>query len=190
MYDIAREVAQWTKLHSVMLSARCIPGKKNILANQLCRPNQVLSTKWFLLPRVFKAVCAVFGRHYLGLFATRANSKLPVYISLVPDSMAWKQDAFQHSWDRMSTNAFPHFDVIRQVLSRVLLSTGLLLVLVAACWSQKEWFTYPNFGICWCSPTCGSFIEVYGHSAFTCGSCPATCQKGRVLLGGCKACGC
>ena len=54
--------------------------------------------------------------------------------------MAWKQDAFQHSWNHLSTYAFPRFTFIRQVLSRALLSTGLSFVLVAPCWPRKEWF--------------------------------------------------
>ena len=84
----------------------------------------------YLLPRVFEAICGVFGRPYLELFVTHANAKLPLYVYPVPDPMTWKQDVLQHPWDHLSAYAFPPFSLLRQVLSRVLLSTGLLLVLV------------------------------------------------------------
>ena len=45
--------------------------------------------------------------------------------------MAWKQDAFQHPWDHLSAYAFSPFALLKQVLSKVVLSTGLSLVLMA-----------------------------------------------------------
>ena len=39
------EVVLWTECHSVSLTARYISGKKNVLADQLCCPDQVLSTE-------------------------------------------------------------------------------------------------------------------------------------------------
>ena len=124
---MAAEVVLWTKRHSVSLTVRYILA------------NQVLPTEWSLLLRVFEGICGVFGRPQLNLFATRANAKLPLYISPVPDPMVWKQDAFQHPWDHLSACAFPPFALLRQVLSRVLLSTGLSLILVAPLWPQKKW---------------------------------------------------
>ena len=38
----------WTECHTVPLSARYIPGRKNVLAGQLSRPNQVLPMEWSL----------------------------------------------------------------------------------------------------------------------------------------------
>ena len=61
-------------------------------------------------------------------------------MSPVVDPTAWKQDAFQHPWDGLSSNLFPHFAILRQVLSRVMLLIDLFLVLVAPLWYQKEWF--------------------------------------------------
>ena len=39
---MASEITQWTERHSVQLVAMCISGRKNILGDQLGRPNQVL----------------------------------------------------------------------------------------------------------------------------------------------------
>ena len=137
---MASEITMWTERHLDCLSVRYIPGRKNILANQLSRLDQVLPMEWSLLPRVFEGICSVFGRPHLDLFATRANTKLPLYVFPVPNPLAWKQDAFQHPWDHLSTYAFLPFALLRQVLSRVLALTGLSLVLVALLWLQEEWF--------------------------------------------------
>ena len=87
---MASIVTQWTERHLVQLEARYIPGKKNVLANQLSWPNQVLLTEWSLLPGVFKGICHVFGCRHLDLSATRANTKLLLYISTILDPLAWK----------------------------------------------------------------------------------------------------
>ena len=67
----------WSELHLVTLSARYIPGKKNILANQLSHLDQVLPTEWFLLSQVFDARCEVYIRPHMDLFATKVNTKFP-----------------------------------------------------------------------------------------------------------------
>ena len=137
---MAAEVVLWTKRHPVSLMARYIPRKKNVLADQFSHPDQVLPSEWSLLMRVFKGICKVFGCPHLDLFATHANAKLPLYVSPVPDPMAWKQCTFQRPWDHLSAYALPRFALLRQVLSRVL-STGLSLVPVALLWPQKVWVT-------------------------------------------------
>ena len=85
---MASVITQWTERHSVRLDSRYIPGNKNILADQLSRPDQVFPTEWSLLPRVFEGICRIFGRPHLDLFATRVNAKLALYVSPIPDPLA------------------------------------------------------------------------------------------------------
>ena len=54
--------------------------------------------------------------------------------------MRWKEDAFQHQWDNLNIYTFPLFGLLRQVLSRVMLSCNLSMILVAPFGPQKEWF--------------------------------------------------
>ena len=96
--------------------------------------------EWSLLPRVFEGICSVFGHPHLYFFATRVNTKVSLYESPALDPMAWKNDAFQHPWDHLSTHAFSPFALLRKVLFKVLTSAGILLILVALLWPQ-EWFT-------------------------------------------------
>ena len=67
LYDLAQEIVYWIELHLVAISARYILGKKNIPVAQLSYPDQVLSTEWFLLPRVFDTICEVFSRPHIDL---------------------------------------------------------------------------------------------------------------------------
>ena len=127
----AAEVFLWTERRSVSLTARGIPGKNIVLATELSHRDQILPMELSLFSRVFVVFYGVFGHPHLVLFATQANAKLPLYVSPVPDLKAWKQDIFQHPWDHLSAYAFLPFAWLRQVLPRVLLSTGLSLVLVA-----------------------------------------------------------
>ena len=74
-------ITQWTERHSVLLEPRYVPGKKNVLADQLSQPDQILPTEWSLLPQVFEELCRVFGKPHLNLFAARANAKLPLCVA-------------------------------------------------------------------------------------------------------------
>ena len=105
---MASVIILWTERHLVHLEAHYIPGKKNILEDQLSRPDQVLPTEWFLLPHVFNGICRAFGCPHLDLFATWANAKLPLYVLPVPDPLAWKQDALHLPWNYLAY-AFPPF---------------------------------------------------------------------------------
>ena len=77
---VAANIILCSERHSVHLLVRCISGRKNILADQLSRPDQVLPMEFSLLLRVFKGVCSVVGHLHLDLFATQANIKLPLCI--------------------------------------------------------------------------------------------------------------
>ena len=114
--------------------------QKSILVDQLSRPDQVLPTEWSLLPRVFNKICRILSCPHLVLFATWANAKLLLYVSPVLDPQAWKQDALHLQWDHIFAYAFSLFELLRQVISKVMESEGLALVLVAPLWPQKEWF--------------------------------------------------
>ena len=83
------------------------PGEEESSSGQLIHADQVLSTEWSSLPRVFDEIYEVFSHSHVDLFATRANTKLPIYIYVVLDPMAWKQDNFQYPQDGMTAYAFP-----------------------------------------------------------------------------------
>ena len=136
----ASAITIWTERNSIRLESKYIPGKQNILAGQLSRPDQILPTEWSFLTRVFDRFCRVFGRPHLDLFATRASNKFPLYVSPVPDLLAWKQDALHLPSDPLKAYAFSLFALLCQVITRVMESEGLRLLLVAPLWALREWF--------------------------------------------------
>ena len=72
------------------LSAGYILWKKNMLADQMNYPDQVLPTEWSLRLQSFDVVCEVYGHPHVDLFATSANTKFPLYVYPVSDRMARK----------------------------------------------------------------------------------------------------
>ena len=124
----------------------------------------------------------MFGQPHINLFATKAKAKLPMYMSPVPDPMAWKHDAFQHLWDNLSAYAFLPFALPHQVLLRVLPSTGFSLLLfglrrsgsqIYCRFSWRDLSNSPCCGTFWFSPTSRSFI--------TLGNYPVSRQKGWLF---------
>ena len=82
-------------------------------------------------------ICREISHSLMDLFSTRANMKLPIYVSPFPDLLVREEDAFQHQWDKLSVCVFTSFTLLRQFLSRGKLSCNLSMNLVAPFWSQK-----------------------------------------------------
>ena len=137
---LTKQLLAWAEANSVTLSARYLPGKANVLADQLSRRDQVIGTEWSLHPEVVKQVFSCLGTPTLDLFATSLNKKLPLYCSLVPDPMALMEDAFMHPWDALEVYAFPPFALIRRVLNRLMQAQACTMILVAPLWPHREWF--------------------------------------------------
>ena len=72
MRNMACKALHWTKLHSVTLSARCIPGKKIVLWDQMSRLDQVLPTEWSLAKGVRSNLPGI-----------RSSPSRPLYIYLL-----------------------------------------------------------------------------------------------------------
>ena len=138
---LTQEMLDWTGHYMMLLTARYIPGDKNTLMDQLSLLNLVHHTKWPLLPLVFSAICKEYSRPHIDLCVTRVNTKLPSYMSLIPELMVRKKDAFQHSWNDLNVYASLPFTLLRQVLSRVMPPWNLSKILVSPLCLQKKGFT-------------------------------------------------
>ena len=122
----------------VSISVRCIPGK-NILVDQLSCPDKILPIEWSLPPQVFENICRKLSSPVVDLFATRMNSKLPIYV-FRSRLHGMEGNIFQHSWVYLSVHTFPLFTLLRQVLLRLMLSWKISMILVAPLWPQRVWF--------------------------------------------------
>lgn len=67
------------------LTARYIPGRRNIIADQLSRTDQIVGTEWSLNQDVVNSLAEVLKDSTLGVYTVAQNVKLPLYCSLVPD---------------------------------------------------------------------------------------------------------
>ena len=94
-------------LRQVVLRARHIPGRLNVIADKLSRQGQVIQTEWSLHQEVFDLLTQTWHRPQVDMFATKYNCKLDQYVSPVPDPRAWAVDALTVSWENLDMYIFP-----------------------------------------------------------------------------------
>ena len=109
----------WCHPRKIILRARHIPGRLNVIADKLSPHNQVIQTEWCLSQQVFNRLCSNWVQPQIDLFASRFNHKLPKFVSPVPDSTAWAVDALSLSWSNLDVYAFPPVSLLSQVISKL-----------------------------------------------------------------------
>ena len=137
--NLTRELLEWADTQDLTIVPRHIPGKANILADQLSRRGQAIETEWSIHPLVVEALWRLWDRPLVDLFATALNHKLPTYVSPVMDPAAWRIDALSFQWQALWAYAYPPSPLLRKTLSKVK-SEGCRLILIAPLWPTKEWF--------------------------------------------------
>ena len=75
-------------------------------ADKLSRHKQVIQTEWSLHQGIFNQICQRLRKPQIDLFSTRFNSKLPEFVSPVPDKEAWAVDSLSLSGEDMAGYAF------------------------------------------------------------------------------------
>ena len=95
----------WCNLRQIVLRARHIPGRLNVIADKLSRHKQVIQTEWSFLQEVFDHFFARQHTRQVDVFATRFNHKLPKFVSYVPDHKVWKVDALCLQWEELDVYA-------------------------------------------------------------------------------------
>ena len=123
----------------VTLRAVHIPGRLNVIADMLSREGQVLPTEWSLNQRVVLALFREWGTPQVDLFATRYNHKCLVFVSPVPDDLAYGTDALSLDWNRLWGYAFPPQPILNKVLQKVRTSE-CRVILIASAWVQQPYY--------------------------------------------------
>ena len=134
-------ILTWCNLNNVTLRARHVPGSLNVIADGLSRRNQIQSTEWSLSPQVFKQISKIWESPQVDLFATRVTTKLPLYVSPIPDPQAWAVDALNIPWENLVAYTFPPTALLPKVVQK-LQSQMCTLLLIAPGWPSKPWFWY------------------------------------------------
>ena len=130
----------WCDQNAVVLKARHIPGRLNVVADKLSRLGQIIQTEWSLHPEVFKDICQSWHTPQVDLFATRFNNKLPQFVSPVPDPSAWAVDSLSLSWEDLDPYAFPPSAILDKVLSKIRDNPCQRIVIIAPGWPKMTWF--------------------------------------------------
>ena len=130
----------WCHLRKIVLRARHIPGRLNVIADKLSQHNQVVQTEWSLSQQVFHLLCSKWGHPQVDLFATQFNHRLPKFVSPVPDPSAWAVDALSLSWENLDAYAFPPVSLLNQVVSKLINQGFYRMILIAPGWPNMPWF--------------------------------------------------
>jgi len=133
------ELLQFCAQEGIVLVPRHIPGRRNILADQLSRMGKLVQTEWTLHMDVVSQLCLLWDSPTVDLFATRLNKRLPLYISPLPDEDALEVDSLAASWDGLNAYAYPPISLIQHVLNKVSTSQ-VRVILIAPCWPNQAWF--------------------------------------------------
>ncbi|XP_064100776.1 uncharacterized protein LOC135211393 [Macrobrachium nipponense] len=86
--QLAVQIHECAVLNLVMLTARFIPEKQNIVVDNLSRRTQIVGSEWSLAPQIVNKVWTLWGSPTIDLFVTSLNWKLPIYCFPVPDPAA------------------------------------------------------------------------------------------------------
>ena len=105
------------------------------IASKLCPSNGMVSH----LPN-YQYDFRILGTPQLDRFATRLNNRFPLVVSLVPDHRACAVDAMSMDWKNRFTHAFPPFNLIPLVLSKIK-NFKCNIILIAPLWPQRSWFS-------------------------------------------------
>jgi hypothetical protein len=132
-------VLLWAFQRGCILSARHVVGSLNIVADLLSRNHEIIPTEWTLEYRVLEPVWQAWGLPMVDLFATRFNSRLPMFVSPVPDPRAWAVDALTLCWTGLFAYAFPPLPLIPKVIRKVI-EDRPQMILIAPKWPAQMWF--------------------------------------------------
>ena len=134
------ELLQWCQENSIVLKAAHIPGKRNILADDLSRGKTVIRlTEWSLNQEIADTLFKIFPTPNLDLFATKENRKLQVYCSPYPDPEAIASDALSIDWTGMWAYAYPPPILIPLVLKKIQ-DEQCKVLLIAPLAPNRPWF--------------------------------------------------
>ena len=139
LLDLTVKILLWCQQQNIILKARHIPGRLNVITDQLSRLHQIVSTEWSIHPNVLLQIKQIWEAPMIDLFATQYNTKLPTYYSPIPDKAALAVDAMSQSWKNLLAYAYPPQAILQQVLNKIR-QEPCTVYLIAPAWSSRSWY--------------------------------------------------
>lgn len=124
---------------NILLRATHLAGKENIVADALSRGWRLDDKEWTLDQKWADHVFRMYDRPHIDLFAAAGNSRLPTFCSRFHHPQAWATDALAQDWTGFLGYAFPPWNLIYRVLTKVR-DSQTKLILIAPCWPRQPWF--------------------------------------------------
>ena len=78
---------------------------------------------------IFVQVYLKWFTPHVDLFATRLNHKILLYVSPVPDQIAWDIDTLNINWSDLTAYAYPPMALLHRVIQKVRQSNCLIIVI-------------------------------------------------------------
>ena len=137
--DVAAKLLLTAAKFSIRLTTVFLPGKENVVADQLSRWFIADPTGYQLHPMVLQHLQVVWGPLSVDLFASSANRLLPRFFSwnFCPEAEA--VDAFQQAWPERSL-AHPPLGIIGRILEKIQREKVKNVVLIAPHWPTQAWW--------------------------------------------------
>ena len=132
----------WLQAQNTVVRARHIPGCLNVIEDHLSRINQPISTEWSLHPEILRRIFGVWGTPVVDMFATVSISRLPQFISPVPEPRTLAVDALSQDWQGRSMYMFPPFPLLSKVIQKQRWTQEAEVILIAPWWPKQSWFPH------------------------------------------------
>ena len=136
--NLTQQLLLWCKSRKIWISSCHIAGKDNVEADFLSRKIND-NIEWTLDHNCFEFICAKLGKPTIDMFASRINTRLPRYISFMPDAEAIAINAFHHKWEEFAY-IFPPFNLVPRVLKKIKEDQTKAVILVFPRWEGAFWF--------------------------------------------------
>ena len=140
LFVLAREILLLLHQLNCPISVQHISGHLNTWADILSRPKLHQATEWSLHPSVAQAIFLTWFTPKIDLFATKFNSKLPIYCSIRPDPQAFAIDSLSCPWTGMEAYAYPPPRLMQLVLQKIE-SQPCQVILICPLWPRAPWYT-------------------------------------------------
>ena len=136
---LAQDIWMWCIDHKIHLSACHVAGSSNCTADKLSRDGND-DLEWSISKNIFDKLYARFPMLQIDLFASRLNSKLPLYISRYPEKDSYAVDAFTISWSSDNYYIFAPFSLTARILKKIEDDQTEMALIILPLWPGQVWW--------------------------------------------------